>query len=154
MITYSFGNLNELKADARQLGLDLRSTKEPLRRAVQEVMIPSFQKNFAAEGRPSWTPAARSYDHPLLNETGKLEGAATTLAIWTIDREQAKINPGALAARVGARIVHQTGYSRATKTGTHTIPARPFIMMQNEDEEKIALIFDTWIAERIARRWG
>ena len=161
--SFSFGSgLAEAKIAAQELSVDLKSLREPLSRAVKEVMIPSFRQNFDNEGRPSWYPPARSYNHPLLNDTGKLRNGATLLAIWDFDREQAKLNPSSLASRVGARIVHQTGFTRKTTPsvtnnlakGFHTIPARPFIMMQPEDEVSIERIFTDYLDERVKRRWG
>lgn len=163
MFSFDFtfdGGLESAKQAARELSVDLRSLKEPLKRAVKEVMIPSFRQNFDSEGRPSWTPAARNYGHSLLNDTGRLRNATGLLAIWDFDREHAKLNPTSLASRVGAKIVHQTGVTRRsgglgkTSSGIHTIPARPFIMMQFEDEEKIQRIFEEYLRERVERRWG
>ena len=154
MLSLSFMGLDEAKSAARSLGVDLRSMREPLKRAVKDVMLPSFHQNFDSEGRPSWTPAARSYGHSLLHDSGRLENGATVLGNWDFDRERAQLNPASLVSRVGVKIIHQTGFSRKTRKGVHTIPARPFIMMQAEDEEKIEQIFDDWLNERVARRWG
>ena len=154
MLSFSFMGLDEAKSAARSLGVDLRSMREPLKRAVKDVMLPSFHQNFDSEGRPSWTPAARSYGHSLLHDSGRLEKGATVLANWDFDRERAQLNPASLVSRIGVKIIHQTGFSRKTRKGVHTIPARPFIMMQAEDEEKIKQIFDAWLNERVTRRWG
>ena len=154
MLSFSFMGLDEAKSAARSLGVDLRSMREPLKRAVKNVMLPSFHQNFDSEGRPSWTPAARSYGHSLLHDSGRLENRATVLANWDFDRERAQLNPASLVSRIGVKIIHQTGFSRKTRKGVHTIPARPFIMMQADDEEKIEQIFDDWLNERVARRWG
>ena len=154
MLSFSFMGLDEAKSAARSLGVDLRSMREPLKRAVKDVMLPSFHQNFDSEGRPSWAPAARTYGHSLLHDSGRLENSATVLANWNFDRERAQLNPASLVSRIGVKIIHQTGFSRNTKKGVHTIPARPFIMMQADDEEKIEQIFDDWLNERVARRWG
>lgn len=152
MIYFDFGKtLDEAKRDARELGVDLRSMREPLERAVREVMIPSFRKNFDNEGRPGWPPAARDYGHSLLNDTGKLKSSATTIAIWDITRQDARINPGNLTSRVGFKAMHQSG----AKTGKNrSFPARPFIMMQKEDEVEIENVFTDWMEERVNARWG
>ena len=153
MLSLSFMWLDEAKSAARSLGVDLRSMREPLKRAVKNVMLPSFHQNFDSEGRPSWTPAARGYGHSLLHDSGRLENGATVLANWDFDRERAQLNPASLVSRIGVKIIHQTGFSRNTKKGVHTIPARPFIMMQADDEEKIEQIFDDWLNERVTSRW-
>lgn len=38
-----------------KLGLDIRSFREPLKRAIRNVVIPSIAENFAVGGRPSWS---------------------------------------------------------------------------------------------------
>ena len=154
MLSFSFMGLDDAKSAAKSLGVDLRSMREPLKRAVKDVMLPSFHQNFDSEGRPSWAPAARSYGHSLLHDSGRLENGATVLGNWDFDKERAQLNPASLVSRVGVKIIHQTGFSRKTRKGVHTIPARPFIMMQAEDEEKIKEIFDAWLNERVTRRWG
>lgn len=153
MLSFSFMGLDEAKSAARSLGVDLRSMREPLKRAVKDVMLPSFHQNFDSEGRPSWAPAARTYGHNLLHDSGRLENGATVLGNWDFDKERAQLNPASLVSRIGVKIIHQTGFSRKTRKGVHTIPARPFIMMQAEDEEKIEQIFDAWLNERVTSRW-
>ena len=163
----TYGKLEGLKKAARELRIDLRSAREPLKRAIQQVLIPSFRENFDMEGRPPWTPAAHDYGHPLLNDTGQLRNRSTILAIWRLDREKAEIDPSALISRVGPKIVHQGGAARGTgsskdkdrgralkRKGLHVLPARPFIMMQDEDADKIQRVYDDWLSERIKRRWS
>ena len=36
------------------LGVSVRSFREPLKRSIQQVLSPSFQKNFDVGGRPPW----------------------------------------------------------------------------------------------------
>lgn len=85
--------------DIDKLGIDIRSFREPLKRAVQQVVIPSIQQNFESEGRPAWEPYASStvevrekLGQPvgdLLNKTGALKRTMGYLNLWTINANAA-----------------------------------------------------------------
>lgn len=102
-----------------RLGLDIRSFHEPLKRAIQQVMIPSFKQNFDDGGRPKWTPLspltlqARAYRWsnagslaPLM-VTQALYKTVQHLNIWTIRKTEALIQD--LPQEVWYGKVHQTG---------------------------------------------
>jgi phage gpG-like protein len=161
-----------------KLGLDIRSFKVPLTRSVREVVIPSIQINFHKHGRPPWPPLAeetamqKGHARPLLL-TGALQGTMKQIGIWHIDREKALI-PN-LPENVWYGVIHQTGADfgggsssatirirnpltgaitetkgPAAASGGGSIPARPFAVIQPEDEEKIQEVFSDWLGERIA----
>lgn len=148
-----------------KLSASIRSFREPLKRSVKEVMIPSIRKNFDAEGRPSWAPLAdatvlkRGTAHPILNDSGALKATMGLLKIWHIDTEKAMITD--LPQNVWYGKVHQAGMGAAeifedpVSGATHnigedgSIPARPFVMIQPEDEEAMERIFSLWVAERV-----
>jgi phage gpG-like protein len=97
-----------------KLGMDIRSFKEPLTRAVVQVMIPSFKMNFASEGRPAWEELApftverrKGRDHPILFRSGKLKKVATSRGIWTISQNGAVIT--SLPGSVWYGAIHQAG---------------------------------------------
>lgn len=151
--------LSVIKRDLDALGVDIRSFREPLKRCIQQVMIPSIRQNFDSSGRPPWAPYAASTleFHEMLGEamsrgllirSGALRGAATTLNIWSLSQEEAKFN--GLPGGVWYGNLHQTG-GKSGKTGT--MPARPFVMFQDEDGDKIVEVFAKWLDERIAKRW-
>jgi phage gpG-like protein len=160
-----------------KLGLDIRSFREPLRRSVKEVMIPSIRMNFDSGGRPPWEGLAgktiyrKGGSTKILVTTGALQRVATQLNIWTIDSEKALISN--LPQSVWYGKVHQAGYGGGTQqkkvriknvatgqwdeftesgaeSGTGAIPARPFIVMQNEDIMAIERVFSDWLGEKIA----
>jgi phage gpG-like protein len=179
-----------------KLGLDIRSFHEPLKRSVQRVMGPSFQKNFDAGGRPDpWEPLSEAtleirqrLGHPstsILIKTGALRKVMGQLNIWRITRKAAIITD--LPPRVWYGAIHQAGYDGGSmsarikkhggdasaafrsiiddqknamrtgvpiKSGGAGIPARPFVMFQDDDEDEITEIFMEWLQERIARTWG
>jgi phage gpG-like protein len=99
-----------------KLGIDIRSFREPLRRAIKQVMIPSFKKNFAVEGRPAWEPLAEDTVHMrelegsgsgILDRTGNLKRNMGYTSMWTITQEFAAIRD--LPQRIWYGKVHQEG---------------------------------------------
>lgn len=118
----------------------LEETEEPLRRAVAEVMIPSFEENFSSGGRPPWTPTqepAASLSESILVRTGELMLGATSMSIWTITPDMAAIQE------------FPTPYAAFHQEGTSKMPARPFFLMQSEDEDAIAQIFNDWVDDSV-----
>lgn len=95
--------------------IDIRSFREPLKRSIQQVMIPSFRENFAVGGRPAWDPLTENTIRkrgfsawPILVRSGKLRRGVTTLKIWTITPASASIKD--LPDRIWYGKVHQAGY--------------------------------------------
>lgn len=131
--------------DLAQYGI--RSFREPLEKSVRTVIIPSIRNNFAAEGRPGWAPLApatvlsRGASGPILNRTGRLLKVATQLNIWTYTRDSATITG----------IDSRVKYGKYHQAGTAKMPSRPFILLQDEDEEAIEQIFYVWLDQRIRR---
>jgi len=164
-----------------RLGADIRSFHEPLKQAVKEVMIPSFYENFVSGGRPKWPPLAESTltvrrtqwnfggTDPLLL-THALMHATQHINLWTITKSAAFIV--GLPENVWYGAIHQRGsmgpMSRGLRPETLAriqarmqtmgvgmrIPARPFLMIQSEDEEAIEQIFKNWLDERVAHHYG
>lgn len=139
-----------MAADFATLGLDIRSHREPLKRAVQGVLAGSFRYNFDVGGRPGWEPLAEStvqikhdlgYPPDILVRTGKLKRVAGQLNIWTITREEAYVTqlPGA-------------EYGEFHQSGTKHMPAREFMVIQPSDEVEIEQVFETWLLQRFGRR--
>ena len=141
-----------------KMSLDIRSFKEPLKRSVQQVIIPSIRKNFESGGRPRWAPLVtdtetiREYygfsSGPPLIRSGLLQRAATQLNIWTIDTQQAYVNDlsAAQGGRVWYGVLQQNGFVGGYGAKT---PARPFLMIQEEDTVEIEEVFLTWVEERM-----
>lgn len=100
-----------------KLGVDIRSFREPLTRAVKEVMIPSIAANFEYGGRPPWPPLADatwatrgalgwSGGGPLML-SGDLYKTMQQLNIWTITQQSATIRD--IPQKVWYGKVHQAG---------------------------------------------
>lgn len=135
---------NDLQ-DFAQYGI--RSFREPLVKSVREVVIPSIRNNFAAQGRPTWEPLApatvlaRGASGPILNRTGKLLRVATQFNIWTYTRDSATITG----------IDSRVKYAKYHQGGTSKMPARPFVLLQEEDEYMIERIFSEWVDDRLRK---
>lgn len=161
-----------------KLGADIRSFREPLKRIVKEVMIPSIRQNFDAGGRPSWVPlseftirrkALKGQSAAPLIGTGRLRRVMGTQKIWNIDTEKAMILD--LPPEVWYGKVHQAGHEGAGSGGTvqlrtptgsvnvpdfgdsfeSHIPARPFVSVQNEDIDAMERIMTEWVGEKVRR---
>lgn len=168
-------SIGMIARDMDRLGLDIRSFREPLQRAVRQVIIPSIRKNFEAEGRPEKWDDLSDYavqqrggtEHPILQRTGKLMKGAQQLNNWQFNEIGAVFSQLPESVKYGG--VHQVGYGSAgsgalnksaediiagaKKAAKIFIPARPFVMYQEEDEFDIMDVFADWFEER-ARRVG
>lgn len=153
-----------LAAQVDMLAMALGDFREPLTRAIEQVMIPSFRQNFASGGRPPWIPLAeytvrvRGGDDKILVRSGALESDATSLDIWHITDTAASIQ--SWPARTWYGSIHQAGYGGVTSSTTSAvagsgvgaakvhIPARPFIMFQEQDIEDVREVFMIWLTEK------
>lgn len=146
--------------DFDNLGVDVRSYKEPLKRSVQKVIAPAIARNFDSEGSSDggWAPLAEAtidqrmyygFDAgPTLDRTGTLKKAAQQLNIWHIDREEAYVDN--LPDRVAAYgYIQQFG---GTAGRGAIIPARPFIAISDDEVDQIVEVFQDWIGERLSAR--
>lgn len=150
-----------------KLGIDIRSFREPLKRSIQQVVIPSIRKNFDVGGRnPKWPALAPQTvkrkggnSRPLIR-TGKLRRTMGYLNIWTIDREKAFIQD--LPDSIWYGKVHQAGakgqfenfYDPVKKRKVNigddgAIPQREFVVLRRKDEIDIERVFEQWLEERI-----
>lgn len=132
-----------------QIGKSLKSIHEPLKRSIQQVMAPSFQKNFDVGGRPSWADLQPTTTERFkkrggggaLVATGTLKRKAGQLNIWTID------GPGGMAS---VDTVPGAEYGMFHQDGTRHFPARPWAVFQQEDMDDIIEVFGKWIDERFS----
>lgn len=127
-----------------EIARSFRNFSEPLRESVTAVLIPSIRENFDSEGRPPWqrlaesTVERRGNGGPILNDTGTLRSEATSLSNWNIGIEEATMS--------GVSVEYGTFHQE----GTRNMPARPFVEIQPEDEERIVTIFGEWVDRKIA----
>lgn len=166
--------------DLQNYGNGIKSFKDPLRKAIREVMAPSFQKNFDEEGRPAWADLAEytinekerlGYSgKKILERTGNLRRVVGQLNIWEIEGGYGKKDGRAFVKELpGAEYggIHQTGsrgqifrrlpgnvqqiLRERSLGGRGDIPPRPFLQFQPEDRPKIERIFENWHDERARR---
>lgn len=141
------------------LGIYVRSYREPLTRAVKKVVIPSIQENFTSGGRPeTWAPLAEvtwkkrerksQFDGPLIAKK-RLQAQAKMFTAWTINKEEAttKSFSNFNGGKAWYGDLHQEGFI----TGNAEIPARPFMMIQEEDILDIEIVFYEWLGEQTKR---
>lgn len=160
-ITIEFSPPIEKMIDAlNEIDRDLSNMRTPLRESVQRVIMPSIDANFAAGGRPPWTPLAESTlarrarqgtGATPLQVTGKLRRAATQFSRWDVGTQEARITnwPGDVAVRAG---VQNFGASN-TGQGAN-IPAREFLAIQESDAIQVDEIFLTWMERRAGAAWS
>lgn len=101
-----------------KLGMDIRSFREPLTRAIKQVMMPSIRTNFDVSGRPAWEPLSEAtWDMrakmgytggDILLLTGNLRQVSSQFNIWTITTTSATIRD--LPQKIWYGKVHQAGY--------------------------------------------
>jgi phage gpG-like protein len=119
----------------------LQDRKEVLEQCIREVMVPSIETNFRVGGRPMWapySPQTRNTSGQMLVNTGELKDAATSEGIWTVSDEAAE-----------ARLPDGVDYGAFHQFGTYKMSARPFIVMQREDENAIEDRFTYWVEDTV-----
>lgn len=149
------------------LALGLKDFRTPLRRAIEQVIIPSIQMNFHKHGRPRWAPLRESTvkrkggSTVPLQDTGTLREGMKSIDLWTIRRDIALLTD--LPQSIWYGKVHQAGLGvvdlmfdevlgETVNLGDDGgIPARPFVMIQPSDEILIEQVFDIWVEERIVK---
>jgi phage virion morphogenesis protein len=102
----------------------------PVMRSIGETVRRSVERNFEAQGRPAkWTPSQRV-----------LRTGGQTLSLTGRLRRSFSVQATGSRAAVGTNVVyaaiHQMG-GRAGRGGKVKLPARPFLMVQDEDWTEI-----------------
>lgn len=175
------GNIDKLGIDIRSFHEPLtRSIRDVMQESIRKNFNvggrPAWEplSDATLEIRTNW---GNPNTDPLV-WTGTLRQVASQLNIWTITKTSALIV--SLPQKVWYGAIHQGGYggtggSKGTKGqslhdivenaranaldgsgnrgGTAPIPARPFIVLQPEDEDRITEIFIEWLGERVSRSW-
>jgi phage gpG-like protein len=128
-----------------------------LTRAVDEIVRPSIEENFAADGRPPWAPLAESTmerreragltpDDPL-TASGAGQRSATAKARWRITADRAEYSGASFPESTWTMALHEVGESSGH------FPARPFAVVQPEDQVALGRLAGRWW-DRHARRAG
>lgn len=97
---------------------------------IAERLIRSIQLNFKAGGRPNkWTKRKDNKTHNILIKSGILKNSIFA----TVDQNVGKINIG---TNVVYAAIHNFG-GKAGRNHSATIPARPFMLVQQQDYKYI-----------------
>lgn len=111
---------------------------------VGDIMLKSIAENFRAGGRPPWPP---------LKDAGTAKGRRRRRV-----RGQLLDATGALARSIEARPIaggiavgSDLPYAQAHQEGTATIPARPFLVVQPEDERAIVKVIEDYLVSPFGR---
>jgi len=171
-----------------KLGMSFKSFREPLELSLDKVIIPSITQNFAAQGRPAWTPLAQStivnrlYQNfprgPILQRTGRLRRESTRKNIWDISASEVRMRAVYFDQKVPYAQFHQSGtrirtvtkhtlttfmegssgftsFNASKKTTKQaTMPARPFVLLQLDEEVEIHNIFIDFMQLQVKKHWG
>jgi phage gpG-like protein len=141
------------------LAKGVRSYRVPLTKAIKEVVIPSIDQNFDWEGRPDqWEPLSGDTEvrrawygygasGPILERSGKMRKAASAFARWVVTKDSAYAGGNWPGSAFYGPIQH-SGFGTMTIQGGRWLPARPFMMIQNDDVPKIEAVFALWLQER------
>jgi len=146
----------------------------PIMRTIGEIVRSSVERNFAAAGRPKWAESerVRRKGGQTLSLTGRLRRSISVRA----DRDRVSVGTNVIYAAIhqlggtivqGARseIFTRNRYVRGPKKGSFktgtkagagmtfrerrvTIPARPFLMVQNEDWTQIKGVLNRYLSMR------
>ncbi len=128
----------------------LENTK-PLMGNIAGAMLNAVEKNFAAEGRPDWVDLTDNTKDKRKNWPGKILQDSGQLAASVTPRHDA--DEAAVSTNDIKAATHQFGAKEGeygtTKTGLPIpfgdIPARPFLVLGDDDIEEIDFIIDDYL---------
>lgn len=149
--------LEALKKAAERAG-DLT----PVMRTIGEVVRSSVERNFAASGRPKWKPSKRVIREggQTLSDSGILRRSFTVAAgrdkvsvgtnviYAAIHQFGGKTRPHDIRPKNKKALRTPFGLFRKVKHQGSIIPARPFLMVQNEDWTEIKHAINDYITGR------
>lgn len=188
------------------LNLKLNDFSVPIKKAIQDVIIPSIKMGFRTQGRSEWKQLSAftlemrgrglvRFHQPggqgfrILDQTGNLKRGATSIRIWDITKTEGAIHNlpqkiwygkmhqigfsegklNTLEAPSTKNVISGSGYGKYGKTAAQIIaeqaagksgrsapnvPARPFLVIYEEDDRKVKLTFGKWLDEQIAITLG
>lgn len=143
-----------LVRDFDNLAARVKSYREPLNRAIRQVMIPGIKERFDSEGGDvgGWeqltftTIDIRERDGyaagPILDRSGIMRRRAVQVNMWTVTQEEAFYSG---TPTYYAKYHQKEGGGDSFDMGA---PARPFLAMTAAHMDDIEEIFFDWIEER------
>lgn len=161
------GKFNEIIDVAKRTASDLK----PAMAAIGNLVAKSVKQNFRDGGRPDkWTPSKKSKGKTLIGMGAlmksihyELDGDGDAVTVMTGPQKYARImqnggksgpheirakNRQALRFTVGGKVL----YRKSVHHPGSNIPARPYMLLQNEDEAKIKDILCRHIIGEMKKR--
>ena len=126
MIEVKIENLGNVIQTIDRLGRGLNDNRYLLMRRLSGTMRAAVLQNFKQGGRPKWLGLKCRDGKPLI-DTGALRGSIGELA----DNDTALVGTNIVYAAI-----HHFG-GQAGRNRKVTIPARPFLMLTNEDKQDL-----------------
>ncbi|WP_410499697.1 phage virion morphogenesis protein [Chitinibacter sp. S2-10] len=123
----------------------------PLMRNIADIMLDAVEENFAQEGRPRWQglkPPGRS-GGKILQNSGRLAAGitpssdansakvGTNVKYAAIHQFGGQTRPHLIVARNAKALKFGNRYAKSVKHPGSKIPARPFLVLQPDDEAEI-----------------
>ncbi|MBC3252852.1 phage virion morphogenesis protein [Serratia fonticola] len=127
--------------------LDWLSHREPLMRAIAAEMKDAVEENFAQQGRPAWLGIKR--DGMILQKSGRLASSivavsdndsatvGTNVEYAAIHQFGGKTRPHVILPRNKKALAFNGRVVKKVNHPGSDIPARPFLALTSDDEEKI-----------------
>ncbi|MGG1219352.1 phage virion morphogenesis protein [Priestia endophytica] len=159
-MTYKVRGIEELDSTLQRAVRRMSDWKQPLKESGV-YMYQSIDKNFQSGGRPSkwkghhWLTKKLRGGGQVLSDTGRLRQSVTSKGAGSkYQLSDSKLVIGSnVKARGSSRLladIQQNGVPAGVnkvfgKPGKGGIPARPFLLIQSEDEERIEEIFRDYI---------
>lgn len=133
-----------LRIEAMESSILLKEERERLKdispalSSFTKPLYDSIVQNFYSGGRPSWAPLS-----PVYLKRKIADGYTPDILI----RTGALLN-SIQVSQSGARVTASAGagYASAHQYGTGAVPARPFLMLQAEDEAMLSRLVGEYIA--------
>ena len=127
---------------------------------IGEIVATSIRRNFTSGGRPKWDKSERAkaeggqtlIDRAILKNSFTVEAGDTSVSVGTSDKRAGTLHFGAKKGSFGTVTANVAAYIRELASGkksnvaAHTrktvlpwgdIPARPFLLVQDEDWDEI-----------------
>jgi phage gpG-like protein len=161
-MNYQIKGIRELDMTLKQAIDGMGDWRKPLKESGV-YMYQSIDKNFSSQGRPSkwkghhWLTKKLRDGGNILEDTGRLKQSVTSRGSGSkYELSSSKLVIGSnLKARKSSRLladIHQNGVPAGAnkvfgEPGKNGIPARPFLMIHDEDTVMIERIFEDYIKD-------
>lgn len=147
-----FRQVNAAAMRVEAIGARLDDFRIVFKRILWAVIIPSIIENFEQQGRPErWQTLSES-------RISARRGSRRPILVWSedlmtvaIDGSSYKISKDTLQLTSLASKIPYAGFNQF---GTSVMPARPFILYQDQDIENIVQWFEAYIDRVVESHWG